>query len=127
MFERSAPEPEIPMLDTGYLARLAGHIGTDVMVELLADGMIELTDRLTRLGELAAAGDHAAIARIGHDLVAVAGHLGLNRLSAAAAGMNRAARDRTGADAVSLVPGVRRLGAQSIEAMRHFIGEISGA
>jgi HPt (histidine-containing phosphotransfer) domain-containing protein len=126
MFERSVPEPDRPILDTGYLARLAGHIGTTVMVELLADGMIELTDRLTRLGELAAAGDPDAIARLGHDLVAVAGHLGLNRLSAAAAGMNRAARDRPGADAASLVPGVRQLGEQSIDAMRHYIDEISG-
>lgn len=126
MFEWRTPEPNQPMLDTGYLARLAGHVGTAVLVELLADGLIELTDRLTRLGELAVAGDLDGIARLGHDLVGMAGHLGLNQLSAAAAEMNRAARELTGANAVSQIPGVRHLGAQSIDAMRQYIDEISG-
>jgi hypothetical protein len=44
MFERRAPEPEKPTLDTGYLARLGGHIGAGVLAELMADGLIELTD-----------------------------------------------------------------------------------
>ena len=125
MFKRHIPQPDRPVLDLDYLARLDGHLGTSVMTELLADGMIELTDRLTRLAELAAAGDPDGIARLGHDLVAVAGHLGLNQLSAAAAEMNRAARELTGINAVSQVTGVRRLGTQSIDAMRQYIDEIS--
>ena len=118
MFEWRRPEPERPILDTGYLARLGGHVGATVLAELMADGLIELTDRLTRLGELAAAGDLDGIARLGHDLVGMAGHLGLARLSVLAAGMNRAAREGDGATTAPLVTEVRRLGAESTDAMR---------
>lgn len=125
MFEWRAPEPERPILDTGYLARLAGHVGKVVLGELMADGMIELTDRLARLAELAAKGDLDGVARLGHDLVGMAGHLGLSRLSAAAAEMNRAARDGAGGRAVDgaapLVAEVRHLGAESAEAMHQYL------
>ncbi len=114
------------MLDTGYLSRLAGHVGTTVLAELMADGLIELTDRLARLEELAAAGDLAGIARLGHDLVGMAGHLGLTRLSAAAAGMNRAAREGAADQAVAIVAEIRWLGAESVDAMRRYLDGISG-
>ena len=127
MFERSTPEPEKPMLDTGYLARLGGHLGASVLAELMADGLIELTDRLARLDELAAAGDVDAIARLGHDLVGMAGHLGLTRLSAAAAGMNRAAREGVADQAVEIVAEIRFLGADSVDAMRRYLDGNSGS
>lgn len=126
MFERRSPEPEQPILDTGYLARLGGHIGVTVMSELMADGLIELTDRLTRLGELVAAGDLDGIARLGHDLVGMAGHLGLTRLSALAAGMNRTAREGDNATTAPLVAEVRRVGAASTDAMRRYLEQNLG-
>lgn len=86
--------PEPPMLDTAYLDRLNQHLGAAVTGELLSDGLIELADRLKRLGELAMEGDLDAIARLGHDIIGTAGHLGLTRLSIAAVDMNRAARAR---------------------------------
>ena len=126
MFEWRTPEPEKPVLDTGYLARLGGHLGAVVLDELMADGLIELTDRLTRLDELAAVGDIDAIARLGHDLVGMAGHLGLTRLSAAAAELNRAARDGAADQAVAIVAEIRCLGADSVDAMRQYLDGISG-
>ena len=126
MFEWRTPEPEKPVLDTGYLARLGGHLGAVVLDELMADGLIELTDRLTRLDELAAVGDIDAIARLGHDLVGMAGHLGLTRLSAAAAELNRAARDGAADQAVAIVAEIRGLGADSVDAMRQYLDGISG-
>ena len=126
MFEWRTPEPEKPTLDTEYLARLARHLGASVLAELLADGLIELTDRLARLDELAAAGDLDGIARLGHDLVGMTGHLGLTRLSAAAAEMNRAAREGGGGDAAPVVVEIRRLGAEAAEAMRRHLDGISG-
>ena len=126
MFERRTPEPEKPTLDTGYLARLGGHFGAGALAELMADGLIELTDRLARLDELAATGDLDGIARLGHDLVGMAGHLGLTRLSAAAAGMNRAARDGEAGQAPAIVAGIRLVGADSIDAMRRHLDGISG-
>ena len=126
MFEWRTPEPEKPVLDTGYLARLGGHLGAVVLDELMADGLIELTDRLTRLDELAAAGNIDAIAKLGHDLVGMAGHLGLTRLSAAAAELNRAARDGAADQAVAIVAEIRCLGADSVDAMRQYLDGISG-
>jgi HPt (histidine-containing phosphotransfer) domain-containing protein len=126
MFEWRTPEPEKPTLDTGYLERLGGHLGASVLAELMADGLIELTDRLARLDELAAAGDLDGIARLGHDLVGMAGHLGLTRLSAAAAGINRAARDGSAGQAVAEAAVVRRLGSQAAEAMRRHLDGIPG-
>jgi HPt (histidine-containing phosphotransfer) domain-containing protein len=125
MFEWRTPEPELPILDAGYLARLGGHIGTAVLAELLADGLIELTDRVARLAELDAAGDLDAIAQLGHDLVGMAGHLGLTRLSAMAAEMNRAARAGSVGNAAPLVAVVQRLGAASAEAARCHLDEMS--
>lgn len=125
MFEWRATKPELPVLDVEYLVRLGGHIGDFVLSELLADGLIELIDREARLDELDRAGDLESIARIGHDLVGMAGHLGLTRLSAAAAKMNRAARDGVAGDAAHMVAEVRRLGAASAEAMRQHLDDIS--
>ena len=125
MFEWKAPEPERPMLDTGYLERLAGHVGTTVLAELMADGLIELTDRLARLAELEAAGDLDGIARLGHDLVGMTGHLGLTRLSASAAAMNSAAREGIASNAAPLVSEARQLGADSTEAMRRYLDGFS--
>ena len=126
MFEWRTPEPEKPTLDAEYLARLSGHLGASVLAELLADGLIELTDRLARLEELAAAGDLDGIARLGHDLVGMTGHLGLSRLSAAAAGINRAARDGAAGQAVAEAAEVRRLGSEAAEAMRRHLDGFSG-
>ena len=126
MFEWRTPEPEKPTLDAEYLARLSGHLGASVLAELLADGLIELTDRLARLDELAAVGDLDGIARLGHDLVGMTGHLGLTRLSAAAAGINRAARGGAAGQAVAEAAQVRRLGSEAVEAMRRHLNGISG-
>lgn len=113
------------MLDPGYLARLARHVGGTVLAELMADGLIELSDRMTRLEELAAAGDLEGIARLGHDLVGMAGHLGLARLSAAAAAMNRAAREGSAERAALAAGEVRRLGLDAAGAMRRYMDENS--
>ena len=61
MFEWKTPEPERPVLDAAYLARLGGHVGVTVLTELLADGLIELTDRLDLLRDHAARGEVEAI------------------------------------------------------------------
>jgi HPt (histidine-containing phosphotransfer) domain-containing protein len=125
IFEWNRPEPDRPLLDVDYLARLERHVGATVLTELLADGLIELTDRLARLGELAEAGDLDGIARLGHDLVGMAGHLGLTRLSATAAEMSRAARGRNGSDPAPVIAEAGRIGADSAAAVRRHLQEIS--
>lgn len=121
MLERARPTPDLPVLDEDFLARLGNHIGGTVLAELAADGLIELTDRLNRLAELRHAGDSEAIARLGHDLVGMAGHLGLARLSAAAAALNRAARQDDPTRLVAEAETVSLLGVQAAEALKRYL------
>ena len=73
-----------PVLDEDYLDRLANHIGRSEVRELLADGLLELTDRIDLITDHASRGESDAIAEICHDIAGMAGHLGLTRLSHAA-------------------------------------------
>ncbi len=101
MFQSHAAVPGPPALDAAYLARLGVLLGDAALAEMLEDGLLELADRLSRLSDLRAAGDRDGLARLGHDLVGMAGHLGLAALSAAAAEMNRAARSGVGGEAAA--------------------------
>lgn len=121
MFEWLKPEPERPVLDAAYLARLSAHMGQTVLDELLADGLIELTDRVARVADLSGAGDTAGLQRIAHDLVGMAGHLGLNRLSAAAAELGRGLR-AGGDGAADAAAEICREGAAAAEALRGYLG-----
>jgi hypothetical protein len=128
MFERRSADPEPPALDADYLARLRSLLGDAVLDELLQDGLlqdglIELADRLVRLAEMRAADDREGLAELGHDLVGMAGHLGLSALSAAAAAMNRAARGAS-ADASALAAmEAHRIGRAAELALRHHLGK----
>ena len=82
-----------PVLDTAYLQRLQKHLGEDVTRELMADGILELSDRLDRLHALAKDGQIVELRRLTHDITGAAGHLGLSALSYHAAEANRALRD----------------------------------
>lgn len=91
--EKQAPEAP-PLLDTAYLERLQKHLGVDVTRELMADGMLELADRMNRLPAMAAERKSEDIARLAHDIAGAAGHLGLSRLSYHATEVNRELREK---------------------------------
>lgn len=80
---------EAPILDLSYLERLSGHLGAEVTSELLADGMLELADRLDQLHGFAEDGDLQVLRRLTHDIIGASGHMGLSALSQAAAAANR--------------------------------------
>ncbi|HUF86033.1 MAG TPA: Hpt domain-containing protein [Thermohalobaculum sp.] len=127
MFQRRPADATRPVLDTGHLARLESHLGAPVLAELLADGLIELTDRLRRLAELERAGDLDGLARLGHDLVGMAGNLGLARLSATAGAMHRAACAGRGPEALAEAGGARRLGFEAADALRRHLAALRRA
>jgi hypothetical protein len=124
MFKWMSPEPRRPVLDAAYLDRLAGHLGKPVLKELMADGLIELDDRMRRLDELAEAGDLIGLVRMGHDLVGMAGHLGLSHLSAAAAGLARcgSAGPRAQDETIRLARQIRQWGDEAGDALRSHLG-----
>lgn len=112
--------PRAPVLDEDYLERLRSQLGHEVYTELARDAAIEIADRLEELDGLVAAGDRQGVARVAHDLIAIAGHLGLSALSAAAADMNRAAREPGGVPLPAAVAPVRDLSEPSLEALRSY-------
>ena len=119
---RNPPDPSgPPVLDKGFLARLARHIGWDSVYELAADGLLELSDRLRQIEDFVAAEDREAVLRVEHDIAAVAGHIGLSALSLAAAGANREGRRDTARSARALAQPVLDLGPGSLAALRDLL------
>ena len=119
-WRKTPEEPQRPVLDMSYLDRLSSHLGTDITGELLADGMFELADRLDRVEELTTAGDVDGLLRLTHDIAGASGHLGLSRLSAAAAAANRDLRQVEGSGARSVVQPLIDCRSASIDALGRF-------
>lgn len=113
-----APEP--PLLDQEFLARLGRHIGMAETRELVADGMLELADRLDALERHAGAGAVDEVASLCHEIAGAAGHLGLTRLSLAAVDGVRRCRGGAEERADDIVAPVLEARAGSIEAAARF-------
>jgi HPt (histidine-containing phosphotransfer) domain-containing protein len=109
------------VLDLRYLDRLEAHLGPDVLRELMADGLIELTDRVAGMTRMSAAGDRVGVLRHGHDVAGIAGHLGLTALSVAAAAVARAGRQDPTATAAALAAPVLAQAAPACAALRAHI------
>ena len=111
-----------PVLDRDYLDRLGAQLGEEPLAELLADGLVELTDRLDRLADHAR--DHArdeALSLV-HDLTSLAGHLGLARLSLTAAACQKALRRHASGDHAALLCPVLAEGEAACRALRARLG-----
>ncbi len=116
-------EPPPPILDCDYLDRLRRHLGTPQTCELLADGMLELVDRLDRLSELADQGDRGEVAALAHEIVGAAGHLGLSMISRYASYASQAARRGDPTDWVRAMVEVRSV---SIGSLRDYCAAYEG-
>lgn len=110
-------EPEIPILDLDYLDRLSGHLGPEVATELLADGMLELADRLDRVAMLADDGDVDSLVRLTHDIAGASGHLGLLALSRHASAANRDLRHVNASAAPRIIRPMLDVRSASIDAL----------
>lgn len=112
--------PEAQVLDLTYLERLSGHLGTEIAAEILADGMLELSDRLDRVQELAEAGERDALLRLTHDIAGASGHLGLSAMSQGAMAVNRELRTAGDKSFDQMVQPLLNLRNSSIEALGHY-------
>ena len=106
-----------PVLDPGYVGRLEEQVGADVVAELFADGLVELSDRLDRLADAARDRERDSALALAHDLTSVAGHLGLARLSLTAADCQRVLRRPDPGDLLGAVEPLLAEGAAAIEAL----------
>ncbi|MEM6972602.1 MAG: hypothetical protein AAF577_07335 [Pseudomonadota bacterium] len=84
------------MLDHAWLDRLTRMLGPDTLRELFADGVMSLHDRQRVIAECLGAEPSSNTSRdlagVAHDLVAMAGHLGLGEVAASARALDAAAQ-----------------------------------
>lgn len=111
---------EPPLLDEAFLARLGKHIGIAEVRELVADGLLDLSDRLDALDRHARQDEIEDVASLCHEIAGAAGHLGLTRLSLAAVDGVRRCRGGTDEAATDIVATILDARAASLEAANRF-------
>ena len=119
-WRRREPREKPALLDEQYLARLESHLGAAALRELLSDGLLELSDRIDRIPDIVKAGDDTELSGLLHDIVGVAGHLGLTQLSHAAVAAGREIPQGSGAGSGVADP-VLAAAPGSIAAIRYFL------
>ena len=117
--DNTAPKAP-PILDTAYLERLQKHLGEDVTRELMADGMLELSDRLDRIQKLVEKGRIAELQKLTHDIAGSAGHLGLSALSYHASVANAELRGSIGAKTQAIMKPMLNCRGQSLDSLALF-------
>lgn len=120
-------DSKAPILDLDYLDRLSGHLGSEIASELLADGMLELADRLDRIADLADQHDVDGLLRLTHDITGASGHLGLTALSRHAAIANRDLRSAAPGRAPKIVRPMLDVRSVSIEALGSYCRNASAS
>ena len=118
-FRRSG-EPELPLLDEEFLARLGKHIGMVELRELMADGLMELSDKLDVLEIHATRGEVEEVSALCHEIAGAAGHLGLTRISTAAVDGVRRCRGKPAEPATDIIAEIQAVRAASLEAASAF-------
>lgn len=117
---RKTATPDLADLDPAYLRRLAGHIGQAETLELLADGMLDLADRLDRVPALVSAGDATGLGDLLHEVAGAAGHLGLTALSAQAVAGQQALRSDATPDLAAIAEAVMAKRQPALDAVRAY-------
>ncbi|MEL6477949.1 MAG: hypothetical protein AAFR17_11540 [Pseudomonadota bacterium] len=110
------------LLDRAYIDNLVRHLGLDLATELLADGMIAVSDRLERLSSARDATPDT-LAKLAHDLTGASGQIGLHVLLHATRRLENAA---IGSDRMAmhgLVDEALREGSLSLAALGDYLAE----
>lgn len=103
-------------LDRSAMKDLRDSVGQTVFDELIEDAIFEVTERIARIEQLCKSADLATMAPIAHDLVAVAGQVGMSGVSEIAAGLERCCTDRAEVSALAIAQRLVRVGEASLVA-----------
>ena len=112
-------------LDRAAMKDLRETVGQTVFDELIEDAIFEVTERIARIEQLAKSSDLTAIAPIAHDLVAVAGQVGMSGVSEIAAGLERCCRDGAEVSALAIAQRLVRVGEASLVAAAEMSVDLS--
>ena len=103
-------------LDRAAMKELRDTVGQAVFDELIEDAIFEVTERIARIEQLITSGDLIAMAPIAHDLVAVAGQVGMSGVSEIAASLERCCLDEATFSAQAIAHRLARVGEASLVA-----------
>ena len=112
-------------LDRAVMQDLREAVGQTVFDELIEDAIFEVTERIARLEQLSKTTDLAAMAPIAHDLVAVAGQVGMCGVSEIAAGLERCCTDGAEVSALAIAQRLVRVGEASLVAAAEMSVDLS--
>ena len=101
-------------LDRVAMKELRDTVGQAVFDELIEDAIFEVTERIARIEQLITSGDLIAMAPIAHDLVAVAGQVGMSGVSEIAASLERCCLDEATVFAQAIAHRLARVGEASL-------------
>ena len=103
-------------LDRAAMKELRDTVWQAVFDELIEDAIFEVTERIARIEQLITSGDLIAMAPIAHDLVAVAGQVGMSGVSEIAASLERCCLDEATVSAQAIAHRLARVGEASLVA-----------
>lgn len=112
-------------LDRTAMKELRDTVGQTVFDELIEDAIFEVTERIARIEQLSLLADLAAMAPIAHDLVAVAGQVGMCGVSEIAAGLERCCLDGAEVPALAIAQRLVRVGEASLVAAAEMSVDLS--
>lgn len=112
-------------LDRAAMKDLRDAVGQTVFDELIEDAIFEVTERISRIEQLSKAADLPAMAPIAHDLVAVAGQVGMCGVSEIAAGLERCCIDGAEVSAQAIAQRLVRVGEASLVAAAEMSVDLS--
>ena len=103
-------------LDREVMKDLRDTVGQSIFDELIEDAIFEITERIARIEQLSLSSDMDGMAAIAHDLVAIAGQIGMCGVSEIAAGLERCCQDKALVSAQAIAQRLVRVGEASLVA-----------
>lgn len=114
-------------LDRVVMQGLRESVGQTVFDELIEDAIFEVTERIARIEQISRSANLAAMAPIAHDLVAVAGQVGMCGVSEIAAGLERCCTDGAEVPALAIAQRLVRVGEASLVAAAEMSVDLSNS
>ncbi|MGB0505699.1 MAG: Hpt domain-containing protein [Pikeienuella sp.] len=102
------------VIDHEAMSALRDAVGADAFDEILEDALFEITERLSRIERLAQQGKFAAVGAVAHDVVAVAGQIGMADVSRVAASLEYCCLDEDEISARAVSERLVRIGGDSL-------------
>jgi hypothetical protein len=113
------------VIDHVAMSALRKAVGPNAFDEILEDSLFEITERLSRIERLSHQKKYAAVGAVAHDVVTVAGQIGLADVSRVAASLEYCCLDEDFVSARAVAERLVRIGGDSLIAAAEMSVDIS--